>query len=179
VEAYRASFSPEQLRAPAVWGDPTGAGRKQLEAETAALRNLSAADQQRADALGLESRTLDRQAQAAAKAGDAAEAERLRARSRALAIEIRGIRQAHMERAAPRIVDAIATYDLRNLRPGEVQDAMRAKPDPAFPDMKTPNRVQVIAVTFSFGPKPAGAQLEWRNKVIETFDFSGLAALLD
>ena len=32
------SFSAEQLNAPAVWGDPTGAGRTRLEAEAAAMR---------------------------------------------------------------------------------------------------------------------------------------------
>ena len=49
LQQYRASFSAEQLRAPGVWGDPTGAGRKRLEAEAAAMRKLSPADQQQAD----------------------------------------------------------------------------------------------------------------------------------
>jgi hypothetical protein len=31
---------------------------------------------------------------------------------------------------------------------------------------------------FSFGPKPAGAQLEWQTKVKESFDFAALAAML-
>ena len=55
---------------------------------------------------------------------------------------------------------------------------MRAKPDPAFPDPAAPNRIQVIAVSFSFGPKPVGAQLDWQTKTIESFDFAALAALL-
>ena len=67
----------EQLRAPAVWGDPTGEGRKRLEAEAAAMRKLSAADQQQADALGLESRNLERQAQAETRNKNAEEAARL------------------------------------------------------------------------------------------------------
>ena len=63
-QQYRASFTAAELRAPGVWGDPTGEGRKRLDAEAAALRKLSVADQQQVDALGLESRNLERQAQA-------------------------------------------------------------------------------------------------------------------
>jgi hypothetical protein len=44
--------------------------------------------------------------------------------------------------------------------------------------MSTPNRIQVIAVMFSFGPKPAGTQLEWQTKTKNSFDFAALAALL-
>lgn len=36
--SYKATFSPEQLRAPAVWGDASGEGRKLLEREIASLR---------------------------------------------------------------------------------------------------------------------------------------------
>jgi hypothetical protein len=36
----------------------------------------------------------------------------------------------------------------------------------------------VIAVSFSFGPKPAGALLDWQAKVLESFDFAALAAML-
>lgn len=176
LQAYRAAFSAEQLRAPAVFGDPTGAGRRAMEAEAAAMRNLSAADQQRFDALGLESRTLERQAQAETRGKNTAEAERLRERSRALAIEAREIRQAHMNRVAPRLIDALAQYDLKNIQPGPADRAMKAKRDPAFPDAS--NRIQVIAVLFSFGPNPTGPQLEWRTKVIESFDFAALAAML-
>jgi hypothetical protein len=52
------------------------------------------------------------------------------------------------------------------------------KRDPAFPDTAAPNRVQVIAVMLSFGPKPAGAQLDWKTKVAESLDLAALAALL-
>lgn len=177
-QQYRASFSAEQLRAPAVWGDPTGAGRRKQEAEAAALRNLTPEDQRRFDALGLESRTLERQAQAETRSKNTEEAARLRVRSRALAIEAREIRQAHMARVVPRIVDSLATYDLTNIQPGPAERAMKVKRDPGFPDMATPNRIQVIAVMFSFGPKPAGAQLEWQTKTKESFDFAALAAML-
>ena len=77
-----------------------------------------------------------------------------------------------------RIVDALATYDLTNLRPGNAADAMRVKANPVLPDPAQANRIQMIAITFSLGPKPAGAQLEWETKVKESFDFGGLAALL-
>jgi hypothetical protein len=177
-QQYRASFSVAQLAGPAVWGDPTGAGRRAQEAEAAALRKLDPADQQRFDALGLESRRLERQAQAEARNQNAAEAARLRERSRALAIEARGIQQAHMARATPRILDSLAAFDLTNIQPGPAGRAMKVKRDPTFPDMSTPNRIQVIAVMFSFGPKPAGAQLEWQTKVKESFDFAALAAML-
>lgn len=178
-QQYRASFTAAQLREPGVWGDPTGAGRKRLEAEIAAMRDLGAADQQKADALGLESRTLERQAQVETRNKNVEEAARLRERSTALAREVREIRQAHMARVAPLIVDAMATYDLTNLQPGPIERAMRAKPDPAFPNAATPNRIQVITVMLSFGPKPAGAQLDWQAKTIAAFDFAGLAALLE
>ncbi len=135
-QQYRASFSAEQLRAPGVFGDPTGAGRKRLDAEIAAIR-----------------------------AGEGAP-------------KTREERQAMMARTAPVILDKMAHYELTNLQPGTADRAMRAKRDPSFPDPSTPNRVQVIVVLFSFGPRPAGAQLEWQAKVKETFDFAALAALL-
>jgi hypothetical protein len=55
---------------------------------------------------------------------------------------------------------------------------MKVKRDPTFPDMATPNRIQAIAVMFSFGPKPAGAQLAWQTKTKESFDFAALATML-
>ena len=72
----------------------------------------------------------------------------------------------------------LATFELQNLRPGDAAQALKVKRDPAFPDYATPNRIQVIAVLFSFGPQPAGAQLDWQTKVKESFDFAALAAML-
>jgi hypothetical protein len=177
-QQYRASFTADQLRSAAVWGDPTREGRKRLDAEIAALRKLEAADQQQVDTIGLESRNLERQAQAETRTQNTEEAARLRARSRELALKVREIQQAHTARTVPLILDATANYDLKNLQPGPAERAMRAKPDPAFPDLTAPNRIQVIAVTFSFGPKPAGAQLDWQTKTKDSFDFAALAALL-
>jgi hypothetical protein len=177
-QRYRASFTAEQLRAPAVWGDPTGSGRRKQEAEAAALRELGADDQRRVDALGLESRTLERQAQVETRNQNTEAAARLRERSRALAIEAREIRQAHMNRVGPRLMASMTAYDLQNIQPGPAERALRVKRDPAFPDMSTPNRIQVIAVYLSFGPKPTGAQLDWQTKTTESFDFAALAAML-
>lgn len=177
-QQYRAMFSVEQLGAPAVWSDPSGEGRKRLEAEIAAMRALSPEDQKQVDALGLESRNLERQAQAETRNKNADEAARLRKRSNELGLQVRDIRQAHMTRVAPLIVDAMATYDLRNLQPGAAERAMRVKPDPAFPARVPGNPIQVVSVMFSFGPKPSGAQLDWQTKTKEAFDFAALAALL-
>jgi hypothetical protein len=177
-QRYRASFTPEQLRAPAVWGDPTGDGRKRLDAQIAELRTLSPADQQQVDAVGLESRNLERQAQAEIRNKNPEEAARLRERSRELALKVRAIRDAHQARTVPLILDASATYDLTNIQPGPADRAMRVKRDPAFADTSAPNRIQVIAVMLSFGPKPSGAMLDWQNKVKASFDVTALAALL-
>ena len=177
-QQYRASFSPEQLRAPAVWGDPGGEGRKKLDADIAELRKLSPADQQQVDSVGLESRNLERQAQAETRNKNTEEAARLRERSRELALKVREIRQTHQARSVPLILDASATYDLKNIQPGPAERAMRVKSDPGFPDTAQPNRVQVIAVMLSFGPRPTGPMLEWQNRVKESFDVTALAALV-
>ena len=177
-QEYRASFTPEQLRAPAVWGDPTGEGRKKLDAHTQTLRTLSPADQQQADALGLESRNLERQAQAEIRNKNSDEAARLRQRSRDLAVKVREIRQAHQARSVPLILDALAQHDLSNIQPGSAERAMRVKRDPGFPDASSPNRIQLIAIRMSFGPKPVGAMLDWQTRVKESFDFAALAAML-
>ena len=81
-------------------------------------------------------------------------------------------------RSAPLTIDRMAMYDLTNLRPGPADRALRAKPDPAFPDVSSPNRIQVVAVMLSFGPKPTGVQLDWQIRVKETFDFVALAAMV-
>lgn len=142
------------------------------------MRNLSVSDQQQADALGLESRNLERQAQAETRNKNTDEAARLRARSNELAVKVREIRQGHLARTAPLIIDALAAYDLKNLQPGPAERATRAKRDPSFPDTSTPNRIQVIAVLFSFGPKPSGARLDWETQTKASFDFAALAAML-
>jgi hypothetical protein len=55
---YRASQSPDALRSAAVSGDPTGEGRKKLDATLAELRALSAADQQEVKANPAKARAI-------------------------------------------------------------------------------------------------------------------------
>src|SRR5688572_17101562 len=106
-EQYRASFTADQLRAPAVWGDPSGAGRRKLDADIAALQALPPAAQAQIDAL---------------------------ARDSERAAKMRTIRQRHLESVSNRMADLRAQYDLTNLGPGSADNAMSFKRDPAFPD---------------------------------------------
>ena len=143
---YRAALSPEALRSAAVFGDPTGEGRKKLDARIAELRALTAADEQEA------------------KANPA---------------KARAIRQAHMERAAPLITEAMANYDLTNLQAGPAERAMAVKQDPTFPDYKDPNRIQMIAIIFSEDPDSKNVERRaWQQRVKETFDYAALAAMV-
>ncbi len=177
-QQFRASFSPQQLQMPAVLAVPAHELRSRLDAEANAVRKLSPADQQQVDSIGLESRNLARQAQVETRNKNLDEAERLRKRSTELAFKVREIQQAHQARIVPLILDQTANAELRNLQPGPAERAIKVKRDASFPDMKTPNRIQVITVMLSFGPKPARAQLDWQNQVTSSFDFAALAAML-
>jgi alpha-tubulin suppressor-like RCC1 family protein len=151
-EQYRASFTAEQLRAPAVWGDPSGAGRRKLDADIAALQVLPPAVQAQIDALP---RDTER------------------------AASMRTIRQRYLESVSPRMADLRAQYDLTNLKPGSADTAMSVKRDPSFPDFTDPNRVQVITVAFSYDPDPKQVERRaWQTRVKETFDYAALAALI-
>jgi hypothetical protein len=151
-EQYRASFTAEQLRAPAVWGDPSGTGRRKLDADIAALQALPPAVQAQIDALP---------------------------RDNERAARMRTIRQRHLESVTNRMADLRAQYELTNLRPGTADAAMSVKRDPSFPDFSTPNRIQVITVAFSYDPDPAQVERRaWQTRVKETFDFAALAALI-
>lgn len=177
VREYRASFTEAQLDAPAVWMDESRAGQKRLDAQIAALQQLTPDEQQQADALGRESRELDRQARTEK---DAAAAAALRERSTALALKVRAIRKAHTERAFFLIQDARADYDLANLKPGAKDDAMAFKPDPEFPDFRDPLRPQLITVNFwsKSDPKDDSPRTRWLRQARATFDFAAVAALL-
>ena len=148
-EQYRASLTAEQLRAPAAWGDPSGAGRRKLDADIAALQALPPAVQAQIDALP---RDNERPAR------------------------MRTIRQRHLESASNRMADLRAQYELTNLKPGTAENAMSVKRDPSFPDFSDPNRIQVITVIFSESSDPD--RRAWQAKVKETFDFAALAALI-
>jgi hypothetical protein len=152
-EQYRASFTAEQLRAPAVWGDPSGAGRRKLDADIAALQVLPPAVQAQIDA-------LPRDAERPAK--------------------MRTIRQRYMESVSNRMSDLRATYDLANFKPGTAEAAMSFKRDPSFPDFAGPNRIQVITVMVSYDPDPRQVERRaWQTRIKETLDYAALAALLE
>ena len=181
VRDYRASFSDAELKAPAVWMDRSGDGRKRLDARIAELQKLTSDEQQQVDTLGREARDLERQAQVEANTNkNAAAAAALRERSNALALRVRDIRKTHVEKAFFPIQDASAEYELTNLKPGRKEDAMAFKPDPVFPDFTDPFRPQVIIVNFwsKSDPKDDSPRTVWLRKAKETFDFAAVAALL-
>jgi hypothetical protein len=178
-EKYRASFSPEQLRAPAVWGDESGDGKRRLDAGIAALRQLTAEEQRQVDDWGRQARVLERAAQAEAAGKNTEAAARLRAQSNELGLNVRAVRQARLEKAGPLMSAAGARYELTNLQPGPAERAMRVKPDPTFPDAATPGRIQMISISFSQDPDARQVERRaWQQQVRDTFDFAALAALL-
>jgi len=89
---------------------------------------------------------------------------------------MRTIRQRYLESVSDRMASLRAQYELTNLEPGAAENAMSVQRDPSFPDFTTPNRIQVITVTFSEGSDPA--RRAWLAKVKETFDYAALAALI-
>jgi alpha-tubulin suppressor-like RCC1 family protein len=151
LQKYRSSFSAADLAAPAVHGDPTGEGKRKVDAQIAAIRALPPAEQQQWNDLTRQGR----------------------------AVEARAIRNAHTERVSPLITDALAQYDLAILKPGDRDRAIAVKPDPAFPNYAEPNRIQMITVMFSqeLDPKQT-ARKAWNLKTKETFDYAALAALI-
>lgn len=177
VRDYRTTFTEAQLQAPAAWMDRTREKQQRLDAQIAALQQLSVAEQQQVDALSRESRDLERQARAETNAAAAAQ---LRERSNALALKVRAIRKAHTETAFFQIQDARADYALTNLRPGSKDEAMAFKPDPSFPDFTDPFRPQLIMVNFwsKSDPKDDSPRTRWLRQAKGTFDFAAVAALL-
>jgi len=56
---------------------------------------------------------------------------------------------------------------------------MSVKPDPAFPDYTDPNRVPLIAISFSVDSNDRDpARRAWQQRAKEAFDFAALATLL-
>ena len=150
-ETYRASFTAAQLAEPAVWADPSGEGKRKVDAEIAALQRLSPDAQRDVDTLNREKRAID----------------------------ARTVRQRHMERVSPLISDLSAQYDLVNIKPGPADRAMGIKPDPAFPDPKQPDQIQLIAISFSEDPDPKQVERRaWQQTVKDTFDYPALASLI-
>jgi len=144
VKRYRASFSAEQLRMPAVWTDVDGAGKRQLEARIRELNTLSPEQEQ----------LIRSRAQTAV-----------------------AVRNTHRDKVAPLLREAQAAYDIAYLKPGPAAQAIAYKPDPQFPDMKQPDRLQLLALLFSEDPR--GQRGPWMEAAKAGFDFAALAALLD
>lgn len=144
LQRYRASFSDEQLRQPAVWTDTDGAGKRRLDALVRELNTLSPDEEQL-----------------------------IRSRARPAV----AVRNAHRDRVAPRLHDAMAEYDIAHLKPGAAAQALAFKPDPALPNMQQPERLQLIVVTFSEDPRKQRGP--WMKAARDSFDFAALAAMLD
>ncbi len=183
-QTYRASFTAEQLAMPAFWADGNGSGRKALDAQIAKLQELGADDKRRVEEAQRRSRALERDAQAAAKAGN--KAERLRAEANDLAREAKQIRKDHTERAALKSEALRGEFELTNLKPGQADQAFAFKIDPMFPDPNQPDKIQVIAILIvtltdkdiRYRPEHT-ARKAWLDRVKATMDYAALAALLD
>jgi hypothetical protein len=176
-KTYRAFFSAEDLARPAVWSDPTGAEKRELDARLVKMKELPPQDQQSYDRWTREARDLDRQARVLDKT-DKEQATRLRARSNELALQARELRKAHQERSVDPVLYAMSEFELYHIKPGEVANAIAFKPDPTFPDPSQPNRIQLITVTVSKGKERNGGY-QWMQQTKATFDWMGVAALLD
>ena len=177
-QQYRASFTAEQLRAPAVWGDPAGEGRKAARSRGGRAaqpqRHRSAAGrcawtrepQSRASGPGRNQEQEHRRSCAAAGAVERAGAQG--ARDPAGASRPHGT--AHHRRDGDVRPDEPATRssgprDARQARPG-VSRHVGAESDPG-------HRREVFV-----RPKTGRRALDWQTKTKESFDFAALAAML-
>jgi len=176
-KTYRASFSAADLARAAVWSDPSGAEKRDLDARILKMQALPPQDQQNYDQWTREARDRDREARVLDKT-DKEQAARLRARSNELALQARALRKAHEERSVDPVLYAMAEFALYHLKPGDAANAIGFKPDPTFPDPRQPNKIQLITVSVSKGKERNGGY-EWMARTKETLDWKGVAALLD
>lgn len=176
AKRYKASFAAQELAQAAVWADADGAGRKQLDAQVQQLHAFPPEQQAEVDAANREGRALERQAQDATRAGNAAEAARLRARVAELSAKVRTMKAAHTEAIGDRITQLTDEYELTNLKPGDAAHAAGFVADQTYYD-KNPNHVRLIAVGFSEGKHENGPA--WMKRAAEQFDFAAVARLLN
>ncbi|MDF0651963.1 MAG: hypothetical protein P0121_10910 [Nitrospira sp.] len=181
--AYRASFTAQQLAMPAVWADTDGSARKAMEAQVDELRELSVDEQGRVGDIREHSRGLEREAAASV---NEAEERRLRMQARDLLQGVDQIRKEHLERAALEGETLRGVYELTNLKPGSVEQALAYKMDPTFPNRNQPAKIQVIAVSVSaltdedVSQRPEYvARKAWLERVKASIDYASLEALLD
>ncbi|TKB66347.1 MAG: hypothetical protein E8D52_18540 [Nitrospira sp.] len=180
---YRASFTAQQLAMPAVWADTDGSVRKAMETQIDELQTLSVDEQERAGALREQSRALEREAMASDKE---AVALRLRTQAMDLLQDADHISKDHGERAVLEEEALRGAYELTNLKPGPVEQALAYQMDPTFPNLNQPGKIQVIVLsTVTLAeedilqrPEQA-ARKAWLDRVKESIDYTALAALLD
>jgi hypothetical protein len=87
------------------------------------------------------------------------------------------VRNAHRDKIAPLLSDAQAEFELAYLKPGRAEQAIAYKADPNFPDMRQPDRLQLIMLLFSEDPRKQRGP--WMRAAKAEFDFAALAAMLD
>ena len=87
------------------------------------------------------------------------------------------VRNAKRDAVAPLVRDMNAQYQLAHLKPGPAAQAMAFKPDPGLPDASRPDKLQLIAVTFSRDARKQRGP--WTKAAQESFDFAALAGMLD
>jgi len=181
--AYRASFTAQQLAMPAVWADTDGSARKAMEVQVDGLQELSMNDQWRVGKIREQSRRLEREA---AASDNEMAVLRLRAQARDLLQDADRIRQDHMERAALEGESLRSAYELTNIKPGQVEQAIAYKMDPTFPNRSQPGKIQVIAVSVApltdeevlQSPEQAARKV-WLDRVKSSINYAALAALLN
>lgn len=180
---YRASFMAHQLAMPAVSADTDGSARKAMETQVDELRELSLDDQGRVGEIREHSRGLEREAAASV---NEAEERRLRMQARDLLQDVDQIHKDHMARAALEEEALRGVYELTNLKPGSVEQALAYKMDPAFPNRSRPEKIQVIAIAVPTLAEEDvhyrsehAARKAWLERVKASIDYASLAALLD
>lgn len=180
LRAYRASFTPEELRS--AWIPYDGAPSpelRRLEAEVKALQALSPDDQAQVNALGARVRALQVQARTRGTAPD--EATRLRQEASTLLTQANAIALAQQQRVDAQVTALRNDFKMKTIRPGDASEATQFKDDPTFYDSSDPNRIQLITVDFHQGASAATTYEQakaWMDKVEATFDYQALKALI-
>ncbi len=183
---YLASFTPEQLRAPAVYKQDMRTFTDNADKHLQSLNQLTPDEQRQVEAWERQSSDLDHQARVAAFNKNPQEAARLRAESEQVYAKAATVRKHRREMAADTAITAPISDWLSNVGPGRAENAIRWKQDPAFPDFKDPNRIQVIIVRVTSSDdklltEPDAVPTEpsaWSKHVRDTLDYAALASLI-
>jgi alpha-tubulin suppressor-like RCC1 family protein len=179
LRTYRASFSADELRSAWVQGDPNGPESRQLDARVKALQALPSESQAQVTDLGTRARALQRQVQT--RGITPQEAARLRSEANDLLTQANAIVAAHRSRVAPEVAALQDDFELKLIRPGEASHASNYKDDPTFYDSADPGRIQIITLQFDadYSRETTLQQTKaWMDRVMETFDYAALKALI-